>query len=89
MQDSTCFLCFSVKLNGIYWLFLILIKIAVSSQEQKNCKPGRCPSHEGGRYCPEQFDITDECLDDFQCSGDKKCCSDGCELKCLSPATGL
>lgn len=60
----------------------------MKSEGKKNCKPGRCPPYLGGRICPEQFDINDECFNDFECTGDKKCCSDGCELKCFAPASG-
>jgi hypothetical protein len=69
------------------WLNFVFF-LAVTSQENKNCKPGRCPTHEGGRICPEQFEIKDECISDFECTGNRKCCSDGCELKCLAPASG-
>ncbi|XP_028402030.1 uncharacterized protein LOC114524971 [Dendronephthya gigantea] len=74
------------------WLFVVSVAYClcltpVTSQEKKNCKPGRCPAFKGGRICPEQFEIDDECHDDFECTGNKKCCSDGCQLKCLAPSS--
>jgi hypothetical protein len=71
----------------IFWLHFIFF-LAVTSQEKTNCKPGRCPAYKGGRICPEQFEIDNECASDFECTGNKKCCSDGCELKCSPPASG-
>ena len=38
--------------------------------------------------CPPQSEVNNECLFDQNCKGDKKCCTDGCFLKCLSPLKG-
>ena len=62
-------------------------------------KPGECPrfSVPDGQKCPDTSDLvgdsTDELLEKFpdcyadgDCKGAAKCCSNGCNLKCVDPA---
>lgn len=44
-------------------------------------KPGRCPSVSNSTRCEQ------ECLTDADCSGDMKCCNNGCGASCIEPAT--
>lgn len=43
-------------------------------------KSGRCPSVSNSTRCEQ------ECLTDADCSGDMKCCNNGCGASCLEPA---
>lgn len=45
-------------------------------------KPGRCPSSDP-KPCSLIL-LTPECATDWDCSGDLKCCFDGCNKKCTS-----
>ena len=38
-----------------------------------------------GGECPPQDKRTNECLVDFDCKGNKKCCSQDCSFKCVEP----
>ena len=57
-------------------LFEFLCKAA-----PKEPKPGQCPVVESGGFgiCVQ------ECDDDSGCSGDQKCCSNGCGRTCMDP----
>lgn len=44
-------------------------------------KPGRCPNVSNSTRCEQ------ECLTDADCSGDMKCCNNGCGASCIEPAT--
>ena len=62
-------------------LFLsLLLFFAVSRVKQ-----GECPSYPTDLECPAPETLKPACLFDDACSGTKKCCNDGCTLKCLEP----
>ena len=68
--------------NILFPVFLI----APSSPKIK--KPTECPrlsSKAKQRECPS--DSVPLCLFDEDCDKGKKCCSNGCTLKCLQPVT--
>ena len=46
-------------------------------------KPGMCPRPDGDTFgtCAE------ECEDDMDCTGESKCCSNGCGHACMAPIT--
>ena len=44
-------------------------------------KNGLCPKQTGAGACVEQ------CSSDYNCTGDKKCCSNGCGKTCQEPTT--
>lgn len=53
-------------------------------------KTGECPRIKIADLseCPPPEDDTNDCFMDSDCNGTKKCCSDGCNLKCM-PAQSL
>ena len=72
-----------------------LIKQSFSVLAQVNpqefaVKPGKCPPEpgQGTLECPTPENTITECLLDKDCNGTRKCCSDGCSMRCL-PAEAL
>jgi hypothetical protein len=43
-------------------------------------KPGQCP-----RFAVTDGTCNQECLSDADCTGDTKCCFNGCVSSCLNP----
>ena len=69
--------------------FLFVDKTPAKPNDIKQyCKPGECPSVRIGENCPNFWELQDECYLDYQCPREQKCCSDGCELKCMNVAKG-
>ena len=52
------------------------------------CKSGECPVYAIRDDCPHFWQLQDDCYFDFQCPKDQKCCSDGCELRCMDIPKG-
>jgi len=48
-------------------------------------KEGTCPEADRSSECPPDDTLNNICLMDNQCAGSQKCCSDGCEFKCVDP----
>ena len=47
-----------------------------------------CPIEDATAECPPETEREGDsgCLLDTDCTGDQKCCSDGCTLGCVDPA---
>ena len=58
---------------------------------QGQIKPGSCPpvQNPGTLECPPTPSLNSECLLDKDCNGSKKCCFDGCVMKCQDPGVVL
>ena len=65
-----------------------LTDFSIAPLSQKMEKPGKCPplsSKAKQIECPEIETVAQACFHDGNCAEDKKCCSDGCNVKCLQP----
>lgn len=49
-------------------------------------KKGKCPYTKVPENCPVVS--FEECQVDKDCSGDKKCCQNGCDRRCIGPRQG-
>ncbi|XP_046904499.1 WAP four-disulfide core domain protein 2-like [Hypomesus transpacificus] len=69
---------------GFIVLFLTLVVCTAGSSigPPVHGKPGVCPCEKGPGPCVEL------CSDDFNCTKNKKCCSNGCGHQCFAPYTG-
>ena len=49
-------------------------------------KPGTCPPvlNPDNIECPTAENLVTECLLDKDCNSTRKCCTDGCSMKCLA-----
>ncbi|XP_053317294.1 caltrin-like protein 2 [Spea bombifrons] len=64
-------------------LLLGLVLCSVGAQAQQGGeKPGRCPITPLFCQVPTP---PDECVTDFGCTGNEKCCNYGCYKRCLRP----
>ncbi|XP_070538323.1 fibropellin-1-like [Ptychodera flava] len=62
---------------------LFILKVLIYTGD----KPGTCPPIRGSSDTVYLVCV-DECRTDAQCSGSRKCCSDGCAMVCQSPVQG-
>ena len=64
-----------------------LISHSAAAQEDPpslEVKPGKCPEVQnlGLIECPTADNLVTECLLDKDCNSTRKCCSDGCSMRC-------